>query len=70
MGMALDADEILKLELILEACRDEDTFNSLTEWEQGFVVSTDERYKEYKDNTRVSTKQWGVLDRIYDKVMA
>jgi len=67
--VALGADELLKLELVFEACKDEDTFNSLTEWEQGFLVSTEERHKEYGDRIRMSPKQWSAFDRIYDKVI-
>jgi hypothetical protein len=67
--VALSDDERFKLDIVLEACRDEDIFKGLSEWEQGFISSTDERYKLYKDATRLSEKQWGVIDRIYDKVV-
>jgi hypothetical protein len=65
--MALSSDEQMKLEIIFEGAKE--FFDELTEWEQGFVVSTEERYNQYKDGTRVSAKQWGILDRIYDKVV-
>lgn len=64
--MALDADEQFRLEQIITAARD--NFDELSEWEQGFMVSTEERIKLYGANSRVSEKQWAILDRVYDKV--
>lgn len=65
--MALDADQILILELALNGAKER--FDDLTEWEQGFMVSTDERYELYKESTRFSDKQWAVVLRVYEKVM-
>lgn len=64
--MALNDDQRLKLEMVIEGAKER--FDELTDWEQGFLVSTEERYKEYGDNTRFSEKQWAVIERIYDKV--
>lgn len=64
--MALNDEERLKLELAIEGAKD--NFDELSEWEQAFMVSTEERYKEYGDGTRMSEKQWGVIDRVYEKV--
>jgi hypothetical protein len=74
--MSLNVDERLRLDLILggykekrEAAERDGTEDPLTEWEQGFIISTEERYNQYQDETRISAKQWGVLNRIYDKVV-
>jgi hypothetical protein len=65
--MALDLEKVHKLELIINGAKDR--FDELSEWEQGFVVSIEERYKEYKDGVLISDKQWGILDRIYEIVV-
>lgn len=65
--MSLNADQRLKLELILEGSREFP--DELNGWETGFVSSMSERYESYKDEILISEKQWGVLDKIYDKVM-
>lgn len=74
--MSLSVDERLRLDMILEGYKEQrekaeemDEPDPLTEWEQGFIISTEERYNLYKDETRISPKQWAVLDRIYDKVV-
>jgi hypothetical protein len=67
--MALNDDQRLKIDMVLEACKEPEMFHSLSEWEQGFISSTEERYNLYKDATRFSEKQWAVIDRIYDRVM-
>lgn len=64
--MALSEEESFLLEQAITAARD--NFDELTEWEQGFMVSTEERYKQYGSGTRLSEKQWGVINRVYDKV--
>lgn len=63
----MDNDQVFKLELIINGAKD--NWDALTEWEQGFLTSTEERYQEYGERVRISVKQWGVLDRIYDKVV-
>lgn len=63
----MDSDQVYKLELIINGAKD--NWNELTEWEQGFLVDTEERFKEWGERMRISVKQWGVLDRIYDKVV-
>lgn len=64
--MALNDEDRLRLELAIEGAKD--NFDELSEWEQAFMVSTEERHKEYGDGTRMSDKQWAVIDRIYEKV--
>lgn len=63
----MDSEQAFKLELIIEGAKD--NWEALTEWEQGFLTSIEERYKEYGQRTLVSDKQWVILDRIYDKVV-
>lgn len=65
--MALSEDDRLTLELTIEGSKEK--FDELTEWEQGFMVSTEERYNSYKDNIRFSDKQWAVIIRVYSKVV-
>lgn len=74
--MSLSVDERLRLDMILEGYKEKreeaernDEEDPLSEWEQGFIISTEERYNLYKDETRISPKQWAVLNRIYDKVV-
>lgn len=64
--MALNEDDVFKLEQVITAAKD--NFDELSEWEQGFMVSTEERYQLYGANSRVSDKQWTILDRIYSNV--
>lgn len=40
------------------------------EWEQDFVESLAERWTKYGRRTRVSEKQWRVIDRITERAMA
>lgn len=63
----MDQEQTFKLELIITGAKD--NWDALTEWEQNFLISIEERYKEYGQWTLVSDKQWVVLDRIYDKVV-
>lgn len=62
----MDSEQAYKLELIINGAKD--NWDELTEWEQGFLVSIEERYKEYGQRTLISPKQWTFLDKIYDKV--
>lgn len=63
----MDNDQQFKLELIINGAKDD--MDKLTEWEQNFLISLEERYNEWGDRTRISDKQWVILDRIYDKVV-
>ena len=65
--MALDADQRMKMELILEGSKESPEL--LTDWETGFVSSFQERYETYGDDMFVSEKQWAILDRIYDTIV-
>ncbi len=62
----LNDDQRLKLEMTIEGAKENP--DALSDWETGFITSTEERYAQYKDATRVSVKQWAAIDRIYDKV--
>lgn len=66
--MALDADQRLKLEMILAG--QEESPSSLDNWETGFVASFAERYATYGDNMFISEKQWAILDRIYNNIVS
>lgn len=60
-------DEFMKVQQTITAAKD--NFEDLTEWEQGFMVSTEERVLQYGQDIRMSPKQWGVIDRVYDKLV-
>lgn len=64
--MSLNDDSRLKLELVLEAAKENS--DALSDWEIGFMSSTQERYDTYKDAIRFSEKQWAVIERVWDKV--
>lgn len=66
--MALDADQRLKLEMILAG--QEENPSALDNWETGFVASFAERYELYKDGVLISEKQWAILDRIYNNIVS
>ncbi len=65
----MTSDETLKLELILNGVEEQGVSCDITAWERDFVESFRERLEEYGERTRVSEKQWAILDRIYDKVV-
>lgn len=65
--MALSEDQSLKLAMAIEGSKER--YEELSEWEQGFIASTEERHTQYGDDIRVSDKQWAVIDRIYEKVV-
>lgn len=60
-------DETDKLELIINGAKE--MWDNLNSFEQDFLISIEERFKEYGDRVRISYKQWGVLNRLYDKVV-
>lgn len=60
--MALEDDEYTELKLIVSTATDNP---SLTEWERSFVADFAGRIEQYGDDTRVSSKQWEILRRIY-----
>ena len=62
----MDADDLDRLELIINGAMEYES--ELTDWERGFIQDTAERLEKYGDRTRVSEKQWGVLNRIYGKL--
>lgn len=43
--------------------------DKLTEFEQGFMASMEERFTKYGDDTFVSPKQMTIIDNIYDKLV-
>lgn len=64
--MALTDDQEQRLADILDtlmAAR-----SKLSQWEQGFLDDQVKRYDQYKSAITLSPKQWGVLDRMLDKV--
>lgn len=63
--MALDETQINRLTQILEAAAD--SAARLSDWENNFIDDTRERYEEYGGNTKVSGKQWDVLESIFSK---
>ena len=65
--MALDIDQRLKLDMILNGS--EASPEALSEWETGFVSSIAKRHEQYGDDIAISIKQWAILDRIYVSVM-
>lgn len=61
----LDDDEIERIEDII---RDAEHSNLLTAWEDEFVESIRDRLFEYGTKTRISAKQWEILERIEEKL--
>lgn len=62
----VDGNDLTKLDKILSAAVEEE--NKLSEWENGFIRDTVERREKYGDGTRVSDKQWVILNRIQGKL--
>lgn len=62
----MDEEEFDRLELILNGAKEHE--GELSDWERGFVQDTLERIEKYGQRTRVSEKQWAVLNRIYGKL--
>lgn len=67
--MALDGDQRLKLELIINGIAEQGEDADVTKWERDFVADQEQRLEEWGDRMLISDKQWGILDRIYDKVV-
>lgn len=55
-------DECMYLERILAKAAA--NHNKLNSWEKSFVEDTNARYEKYGADTRMSPKQWQVLDNI------
>ena len=64
--MSLSEEQEQRLANILEAC--EDARHRLSDWEADFLDDQVNRYAQYKSQTSLSPKQWGVLERMMDKV--
>lgn len=64
--MSLDPDEYEKLTDILNDAHAHE--GQLSDWERGFIADFQTRVDQYGDNTRVSSRQWEILDRIRDKL--
>lgn len=59
--------DIERLERLFEEA-DETGDEHLTEWEQDFLESLSDRVAEYGDRTRISERQWEVVERIEGKL--
>lgn len=57
-----------RFELIINGYKEFGHDSDLTQWERDFMDSQVERFEQYGSRTRVSDKQWDVLDRIYGKL--
>ena len=66
--MSLTSEEEDRLIHLLSSL--EDNLKLLSEWERGFVQDHVKRYEQYKSGIRLSPKQWGVLQRVYDEKIA
>lgn len=62
-------DEIYKLQLIFTGIEEQGATCDITDWERSFMADMQERFNEYRERTRISDKQWAIIDRIYDKVI-
>lgn len=40
----------------------------LSDWERGFIKNQLDRHAQYGADTRVSPKQWAVINRVYEKL--
>ena len=61
--MPLTEDETEKLQRIIDLAADAAP-GQLSDWERSFLKDQQERFEKYGTDTRMSPKQWGVLDRI------
>ena len=61
----LDDDELARLREILS---DAEHSARLSDWEANFCDDIRERVLEYAERTRISAKQWEVIDRIESKL--
>lgn len=70
--MALFRDDSLGPDILrIERLFDEAEQNGdelLTDWEQGFLESLSDRIEQYGDRTRISEKQWAIIERIEGKL--
>lgn len=44
-------------------------WDDLTSWEQGFIETLLERFRQYGDRTQISKKHWDVINRISEKII-
>lgn len=64
--MALTDDEGEYFERLLDACAANP--DKLSAWETSFMEDQRKRWEEYGHGIRLSPKQWGILNRIGEKV--
>lgn len=58
-------NEMEYLKDVMDAARGS---GKISEWEEGFMASTEERIEKYGQNTHMSPKQWAVIEKIAEKV--
>jgi hypothetical protein len=61
----MEEEQLSHLQEIIDAAENSEALN---DWEKGFLADQIGRFKEYGDEIRMSPKQWGVLEKIWDKV--
>lgn len=64
MNLTLEQEEKFKF-YVAEI---EERMTVLSDWEKSFFLDQVQRHKEYGAGTRLSPKQWAVMDKIYAKV--
>ena len=57
-----------QLDYVQELLQDADASEGLSEWEISFCDSLRDRVEQYGARTRISLKQWAVLERIEEKL--
>lgn len=64
--MPLDPDQQSWIELLIETFNRDNT--KVSDWELNFFTDQIERWETYGADMRISPKQWGILDKIADKL--
>jgi hypothetical protein len=65
MSAELTEEQVKTIRELLREC---ETFDSLNNFEQGFIDQLRDRFTQYGNLTYLSDKQWAVIRRIQEKV--
>ncbi len=57
-----------ELDRVMELLDNAETATRLSDWEQEFCNSLRDRVLQYKERTRISPKQWAIIERIETKL--
>lgn len=62
--MSLSENEKTMLNDLIERCHAQ--WDTLNDWEKGFMTDQEKRYEEHGSEIRLSPKQWAMLSKIED----